>query len=312
MIKNAFKILTDRKKTDVLYASTANGIELLILLRSMGLYSKPILIWQHRAVMQSDNKLVRMLLSQYYRGIDMMFMFSQMHIDESTRFGVVDRNRLFLKSWGPDLDYYDKIIAGNSLTDSDSVERYFCSNGRENRDFPTLVEAFDQLPNEILKIYTSRIHGSMNNQDILSRYTDSKNIRIQIMNGDSSNSQFLAREVLNSLCMTICCQERDYTVGLTSLYEAMALGKAIITSDNPYFPIDVEKENVGIKVGYGDVQGWKNAIEYLANNQEVAEQMGMNGRKLVERKYNLDLFSADLASMIRLKGARKGPLSKTN
>ncbi|KQS31510.1 hypothetical protein ASG33_09800 [Dyadobacter sp. Leaf189] len=302
MFRNAFSILTDKSANNVLYASTANGLELLILLRSIGFYKNPILIWQHRAVMQSRNKLVRLLLKQYYSGVDIMFMFSQMHIDESIRAGVIKPHKLLLKHWGPDLDYFDHVKSANAVADSKSNELYFCSNGRENRDFPTLIEAF-RASGQVLKIYTSKVHGNMNNQDILSRYGDADNIRIQIMNGDSSNSKYLAKEVLNSYGMAICCQERDYTVGLTSLFEAMALGKAIITSDNPYFPIDVEKEQIGIKVGYGDVQGWQNAIDYLVNNQEVAIQMGTNGRKLVEQKYNLNLLSADIASMIRMKGA---------
>lgn len=79
-----------------------------------------------------------------------------------------------------------------------------------------------------------------------------------------------------------------YPVGLTSLVEAMAQQKAIIATDNPYFPIDVEKEGIGIKVAYGDKEGWREAFEYVSSHPEIAREWGLKARKLAEEQYNLE------------------------
>ena len=72
----------------------------------------------------------------------------------------------------------------------------------------------------------------------------------------------LATEVCRSRFVVICCQDFPYTVGLTTLVEAFALGLPVVCTRNPKFEMDIEKEGVGIYVDYNDVEGWKQAITY--------------------------------------------------
>jgi glycosyltransferase involved in cell wall biosynthesis len=295
--RNCIKIMMSAKNHHVLYASTPNGLEALIIMRSLGIYRKPIVTWQHTALKTSNNPFVKFILKFYYRGFDQMFMFSPMHIESSANSGIIRKDKMQLGKWGPDARFYQRVIERNANADQ-TKERFFSSNGRENRDFPTLITAFSRVKDSHLKIYTSKQHGNMKNADILSKFADVDNVAINILNGKSENNFFLASEILNSYCMVICCTPHPYTNGVTSLLEAMALGKAVITSDNPYFPIDVEKENIGIKVPYGDVDGWVKAIEFMLNNKELVEEMGRNAKRLMEREYNLKLFSDRVASRI--------------
>ena len=69
-----------------------------------------------------------------------------------------------------------------------------------------------------------------------------------------------------------------YCVGHTSIVEALALGKPLIVTDNPYHPIDVEKEGVGLKVKPSDSQSLVGAVNYLKNNREQALEMGRKAR----------------------------------
>ena len=199
--------------------------------------------------------------------------------------------------WGPDTDYYDKVIEATKKANK-PVENYFCSTGRENRDFPTLISAFSALPESKLRIYTTRQHGRMQNEKIL--LEDEKatpNIHVSIVESSPTLNAFLSAEIYNGICAVISCQQYNYTVGLTSLTEAMALGKAAIVSDNPYFPIDVEKEGIGIKVAYKDVQGWIDAIKYLTHNPEIANEMGRRGRQFIDEKCNTRLMAKNLADV---------------
>jgi glycosyltransferase involved in cell wall biosynthesis len=296
-IRTAWGLIFSRDRYDLLYASTANGLELIVLLRSIGLYRKPVVVWQHRAIKHSGNALVKRLLKFYYKGFDKMYMFTNKHIEGSLQTGMMPEHKLRLMKWGPDLKFYDRLINNKNTGDSLQNEIYFCSTGRENRDFLTLINTFRDLPEYKLKIYTTRQHGNMNNEAVLTGNRLTPNIQVDIANGSLSQAS-LAETVFRSFCVVICCYQHNYTVGLTSLYEAMALGKAVITSDNPYFPIDVEKENIGIKVGYGDTQAWIKAIQHLANNKELVLEMGKNARKLVEKEYNLELLAGSIANSL--------------
>lgn len=99
-------------------------------------------------------------------------------------------------------------------------------------------------------------------------------------------------------CIVICCLDFPYTVGLTTLVEAFALGLPVICSRNPNFEVDIDKEGIGITVEYGDVQGWINAIRYMADHPEEARKMGANARKLAEERFNLEIFSREIAESL--------------
>ncbi len=70
------------------------------------------------------------------------------------------------------------------------------------------------------------------------------------------------------------------------LYEAMMLGKPIVTtSDNSAGKI-VEAERIGITVTYDDLKTLTNALIFLKNNPSQREQMGQRARTLYEKQYS--------------------------
>ena len=75
-------------------------------------------------------------------------------------------------------------------------------------------------------------------------------------------------------------------------------GIPVICSRNPNFEIDIDKEEIGITVEYNDVQGWIDAIRYIADHPEEARRMGENARKLAEERFNLEIFSREIAESL--------------
>ena len=59
--------------------------------------------------------------------------------------------------------------------------------------------------------------------------------------------------------------------------------------------MDIDKEEIGITVAYNDVEGWINAIHRIADHPEEAQKMGANARKLAEKRFNLEIFSHEIA-----------------
>ena len=113
----------------------------------------------------------------------------------------------------------------------------------------------------------------------------------------------LTAEVNRSACVVICCQPTNYTVGLTTVVEALALGIPIICSRNPQMPMDIEDEGCGLLIDYGDVEGWERAIRFIAENPEEAKRMGERGRKLAEKVYNIRQCTREMAAVMKkMKG----------
>lgn len=283
------RILFSKEEYDVVYAITFRGLELLIFLRALGLFKKPIAVWHHTAIIVPTNKLKRILSAFFYRGIDKMFFFSDELMERSLSTGKVKRENATVVHWGPDIEYYsmhsDKIR--NNIK--------FISTGAEHRDFITLLKAFnDSKVSAECNLY---IRESQRKSIYMNWDGAGLSSNIQLNFGNWSSNE-CAHFVNEANVVVICCLDYPYTVGLTTLVEAWALGKAVIVTDNSTFPVDVEKEGVGIKVPYGDIEGWIRAITYLNSNPDKVIEMGKRAKGLVEQSYNLDILTKDVVKVL--------------
>lgn len=285
------EILCCKESYDVLYGTSFRGLELIIFLRALGLYRKPIAIWHHTAVTTAPTPWKECLSSFFYKGIDRMFLFSRKLIQDSMQTRKAPEHKLKLVHWGPDLPFYDHLLSEMP----DRTPQGFISTGKENRDVSTLLQAFAATEQD-LDLYIAETCGSINYKNLIDTFTLPESVHLHYTDGVIPYE--LARKVAQKSCIVICCLDFPYTVGLTTLVEAFALGMPIICSRNPNFEIDIDKEEVGITVSYGDVKGWIAAIRYLSDHPEEARRMGANARRLAEERFNLDIFSREVADSL--------------
>lgn len=288
----AWRIMTCREHFDAIYATRFNGLELIIFLRALHLYYKPVILWHHQPIVKADNGLREMIAQVFYRGIDHMFFFSNRLIQDSLKSSKANEARMQVGHWGGDLDYYDRLKRENPMDEHVG----FISTGKEKRDMPTLIRAFSATGHP-LDIYIAYSACGDNYLEILNDLRPSANIHINFIKGLIPNE--LAQKVWAAKCVTICCQETNYTVGLTTLVEALALGLPVIATRNVTFPFDIEKEGVGIIVPYYDSVAWERAIRFISSNPEEADKMGRKARQLAERLYNLDYCASEVAEAIK-------------
>lgn len=282
-----------RRDFDAIYATSFRGLELVIFLHALGLLRQPIYTWHHTAVHRAANPLREMFSRLFYRGIDGMFFFCQRHIDESLLTPKAPAHKLHLVHWGPDLPFYDLIRRHYPPVPMSSPR--FISSGKENRDVDTLLRAFSHTTHH-LDVYIAEECGSINYRRIIEALPPSPNIDVHFTEGVIPHR--LAQIVAGCTCVVIPCLDFPYTVGLTTLVEALALGLPLITSRNGYFPMDIETEGIGITVPYGDVQGWVDAANYIATHPDEALAMGRRARLLAERVYNMEAFGREIARVI--------------
>lgn len=293
MLDVAWKILSCRENYDAVYATKQNGLDLIILLRALGLFRKPVIIWHHQPIMPKKSLLKHMVARLYYKGIDHMFMFSNNIVNASVASGLVTKKKLQQCPWGADLDFYDRLRENFK----GMVSGEFISSGKELRDMPTLMDAFRQCPEHRLQIIApADISGTS--------YEMQLKIAEKIPNIDVFINRTLwipelAQKVMEHRFICICCQETNYTVGLTTLVEALALGMPLIISRNPNQPFEVSEEGCGLSVPYKDVEGWKNAIRSLAETPALAEQMGKKARLMAEETYNIRNATRIIATTLK-------------
>ncbi|MDR1725691.1 MAG: glycosyltransferase family 4 protein [Bacteroidales bacterium] len=88
------------------------------------------------------------------------------------------------------------------------------------------------------------------------------------------------------LCVLYPAPNHKYSIPIKML-EYMSYGLAVIASENIEFCRQViSKEGCGLLVKPQDVESISSALKYLKANKIIAQQMGENGRKAVEREYN--------------------------
>lgn len=284
MLCATWKILTCRKHYDVLYATHSLGIEPIILLRAMGLYHHPIVVWHHQPIIKAKNPFREALARLFYRGLDHMIFFSEKLIKDSLLSKKADPQRMSMVHWGADLDFYD------NLQPDGHHPSLFISTGKELRDYETLLQAFQEtgLP---LTLYAEK-----KRQAYFEGLGPGENIEIHY--GDRPIPHEIALMVAQSRCVCICCQESNYTVGLTTVVEALALGLPILCTCNPQMPIDIEAEGCGFWIEPKDVEGWKEKLRYISDHPEEAKAMGQRGRALAEQYYNAKQCGKEVAEII--------------
>ena len=286
MLVATWKVLSCRKSYDVLYATHSLGIEPIILLRALRLYRHPIVVWHHQPIVKAKNPLREALARLFYRGIDHMIFFSEKLMQDSLLSRKADPKRMSMVHWGADLDYYGPLLA------SPKGEKPFISTGKELRDFETLIQAFHEteLP---LTLFAEKKRQSY----FESLLAGKQNIEVHY--GNRPIPHEIAQYVAQSKCVCICCQKSNYTVGLTTVVEALALGLPILCTRNPQMPMDIEAEGCGFWIEPKDVEGWKEKLRYIANHPEEAKAMGKRSRALAEQYYNVEQCGKEVAKILK-------------
>ena len=280
LIKNNLKVL---RQCDVVFLTYLymQPVFLLALLRRCGLFKKrKFIAVSHVPLREGRNHIETVLLGIAYTSFNKILFHSQKNMEESINAGLIERKRCDVLLWGDDLDYIDKHIkVSQGIT--------FLSTGREHRDYFTLISAFAKRPNLQLELYTNLYNFDSSNESLIREQGKYNNILIEFVEKSTETTRFLAQKVGECLCVVIPVEKEGlfYCVGFTSVVEAMAMSKPIISTRNPFYPIDLEKEGIGLYVDNTD--SWINAIEYLYSHPEIAEEMGKKARRLAEERYNI-------------------------
>ena len=198
-----------------------------------------------------------------------------------------------------------------------------CAVGLEFRDYTTLVEAVRDIAVDV------RI-GAASTWSHHSAFTGSPELPQHVT--VQSYTYLPLRDLYAAARFVVVpLHEVDNQAGITVILEAMAMGKAVIVSatrgqtdvvrdrrnggrgriEREWWPGFVDEPEVAETLGHlptgfyvrpGDAAELSRAITYLLAHPDLAEEMGRNGRHVVEAIFGLDAFAARFASVIRSEG----------
>lgn len=279
------RVLFHSSDYDILYAACQTNTFLLSMLRAIGLYRKPMSIVVHHPIKNKQILQNKWLFALLLNGHDQFLCLTKEIKQQLEQDLAISPDRVHIIEWGTDLAFYNL----EEIPPCSNVSPFIISAGKTCRDYDTLVRALDGT-NIALKIYCSGESAPS-----ITDFSTNIEVIFKHPTGNAISYQDLLVEYQKSLAIAIPLPETRNLAGLTSLLDAMALGKAVIITRNQQIDIDIEKEKIGLIVEPGNILGWREAVTYLIEHPEIAIEMGQRGRYLCEKKYNLDVFSAKLA-----------------
>lgn len=162
--------------------------------------------------------------------------------------------------------------------------------GREHRDYRTLARACAPLP---LHVFVAL--GSAHTRRPRCALPDSWPANFSIATLAASA---LRERYARSALVVVPLLPTDFQAGITSLLEAMAMGKAVIVTATTGLA-DILDDEAVCRVPTQDSAALREAILRLWARPRERARRGRRARRLVEERHSLDGFVAQLATAIR-------------
>lgn len=217
------------------------------------------------------------LLKHVYSGISTLVLWTSAHMEFAiNKLGIPPEKIKFIPY------YVDQTFFRPIPSETDMI----CSVGIEMRDYPTFIRAMRGVDIRC-HIAAGAARGILT-ETVKAIYRE-PSLPPNITVGRLSTTELRAL-YSRSRFVVIPLLPTDSDNGLTSILEAMAMGKAVICSRTSGQRDVIVEGKTGLFVPQGDPSALREAITYLWDRPALADQMGQEGRKLVEEKYTLEQF----------------------
>ena len=288
-IYNTFKFLCLSPKYDIIYTPYFQGLEWLIYLRALGLFRKRIVVWHHNPIERQQKFWGRLKQKLFFRGCDALLFFT----DELKKLSLdqgCPADKLHVIDWGPDMAYFNVIRPLYA-----ECKGYYLMSGSDSRDFDSAMEAFMGLPHIDFDVCPP-------SDDLYEKYKNaSENTHIYRFEKNNKGYEKIAQKTADCKAVIIITKPipgRKLPSGLTSICEAIALGKPCIITDNPYFSDEMRHAGFAKFVKVGDVEGIRKAIVELEENPELRLQMS-EAALAYARKYSSENTAKQLVEIFK-------------
>jgi len=195
------------------------------------------------------------------------------------------------QSWGDRTDSSDSVLSASSPA-------IISSAGLEWRDYPTLVAAVRDMTNVQVKLAAASPWSKKVNE------TAAMDLPAHV---DARRYDYAGLRDLyaSSTMIVVPVYETDFQAGMTTILEAMAMGKPLIatrTTGQSDWVIDGVN---GLCVPPGDVEALRRAIERLLGDPQLREKLGEGARAWLMANATLDNWVANVTRALTESAARQ-------
>jgi glycosyltransferase involved in cell wall biosynthesis len=272
------------RRYDVIFSNGENvSVPLAAMLKLMPRRPRHVLIG-HR--LSAPKK--KLLLQALRGGLDGIFVYAEAQKTYAEQVLGIPAVRLHLIPFHADTRFY------HPMPDVPTEHR-ISSAGLELRDYPTLIEAVRGLDVDVrlaaASPWSKRKNETANRE--LPPNVSARGYGYRELRDLYASSQFVV----------VPLYDTDFQAGVTTILEAMAMGKAVIVS-RTRGQRDVIQDGInGIYVPPGDVEALRSAITGLLAAPDRAAKLGANARRTIESEMSLDRWTERIADVIRQSGA---------
>jgi glycosyltransferase involved in cell wall biosynthesis len=182
-------------------------------------------------------------------------------------------------------------------------EKLVVSAGREHRDYEILVRACSD-PAIAVHIADGSVH---------SPHASSRQPRRWPANVWAGFASYVQLRDLYARAAVVAVPllENDFQAGVTTMLEAMAMGKAIVVSATSGQRDVIEDGVTGLTVPPGDSRKLRDAIRFLLDSPSERRRLGRNAREAFEARFTLDHYARALLNQM-LQIAAGSPSEKVS
>lgn len=281
------------------------GIPLALLLRLTRSTVRHVTIG-HRLSARKKRPFFRLL--GVHRRIDRIALHSRQQYEVAVRDLGIESHRLSLVPYQVDTSFWSPGAA--------PAERLVVSAGLEHRDYATLFRAVDGLDAQV------EIGAASNwSRHAFADITPPSNVHVASFDYSSLRALY-ARAALVVVPLT----DVDNQAGVTTILEAMAMGKPVVVTQSLGQTDVVEDrrlrprgalrprptslarrfaeqaripiEATGLYVAPGDADGLRRAISYLLEHPDERERLGRAARRTVEALFTVEQFAERMRALV--------------
>jgi glycosyltransferase involved in cell wall biosynthesis len=276
-LKHVSRAVRRAGSVDVVFSDGEHvGIPLALAMQVRRVPAAHVMIGHHLLTPAKKRVLRRLPVSRH---LDRVLVHSQHQLDGIISETGLPTERLAVVPYGVDAT----VWAGAPDKEEQGL---VVSAGREHRDYRTLVAAL--APGAALSIADHSPfspHATRRDPDVWPANVE----RVQL-------DPVRLRDLYRRACVVVVpVVESTMPAGITTLLEAMAMGKAVVVTETAELRGVVDDGVTGLTVPPGDVAAMRAAIQRLVDSPPTRLALGRRARQVILESYDVDVYASLLA-----------------
>jgi glycosyltransferase involved in cell wall biosynthesis len=236
-------------------------------------------------ILSVRKKVVLIRLFRLMRNIDRILVYSswqQRFIRQELTF---PHDRVMLIPFMVDTRFFDAAFVPCAATGD-----VICAAGLERRDYPTLIEAVRDLD---VRVVVAAASPWSKQPDTTQGHELPANVDVRSLGFVDLRALYAAAALV-----VMPLYDVEFQAGVTTILEAMAMGKAVITSRTRGQTDVIVDGQTGVYVPPGDPTALRAAITCLLDDPERAQNLGEAARAYVERECDVRVYADRIARLV--------------